>query len=121
MKRENENQQEFQFDSSIIHQDHDAMLKKEGHNAFMKTLVVLHDKGNIKKWLDFYPDFLDSLYDNYTDKSPFAEGFKEALKEASYAFQEINQGIDPLSGEDGLEHHKNHLLNMYIGLLEANM
>ena len=119
MKRET--QQEFKFDSSIIHQDHDAMLKDEGYNAFMKTLVGLHAKGNIIKWLDFYPTVFDSIYDNYTDNSPFAEGFKEALKEASYAFQEINQGIDPLSGEDGLEYHKNHLLNMYIGLLESNM
>ena len=119
MKREN--QQEFQFDSSIIHLDYDQMLKESGYNAFMKTLIGLHAKGNIMKWLDFYPTVLDSLYDNYTDNSPFAEGFKEALKEASTTIQEINLGIDPFSGEDGLEHDKNHLLNMYIALLQDNM
>lgn len=96
------------------------MLKDEGYNAFMKTLIGLHAEGNVLKWLDFYPSVLDSLYENYTDTGPFAEGFKEALQEASYSIQAIQKSIDPLSGEES-SCSKSHLLNLYIGLLKDNM
>jgi hypothetical protein len=113
-------QHEFEFDSSIIHSDYDMMLKDEGYNAFMKTLIGLHAKGNIIKWIDQYPTVLDCLHDNYTDSGPFAEGFKEALQEASYSLKAINSGIDPLSGET-YTGSKQHVLNLYIGLLQDNM